>query len=220
MNRQERHALTLGLTTLLAVLGAPMASAQVSNEVWPEVQYHHWFNGRTQAVASMASSFNSSTQMKFQTEQSLSLEYRFTDIFFGRIGIWRGGATEGDNYNEKQLQLDQTFRVQMPSKIITEYRTREDFRSTDTGFSMRFRERIQIQRGFTVGSYAFTPYTSAEVYWDTRYGRLSRYRLTVGVRLPVFNRHYSFDPYLVHQVDTAGDSEVTNGLGLRFNITF
>ncbi len=35
-------------------LAGPMARAQVSNEFWPEVQYHHWFDDRTRVIAMMA----------------------------------------------------------------------------------------------------------------------------------------------------------------------
>jgi hypothetical protein len=78
---------------------------------------------------------------------------------------------------------------------------------------MRFRERIQVQRDFTIDGYTFTPYASAEVYFDTRYDQFARYRLTAGATLPI-HRHFSVEPYLVRQVDFAGNAAITNAIGL------
>ena len=46
--------------------------------------------------------------------------------------------------------------------------------------SCALRERIQVQRDVAIGNYLFTPYASAEVYFDTQYNQMSRYRLTLG----------------------------------------
>jgi hypothetical protein len=156
------------LVVMLVSLAGPMARAQVSNEFWPEVQYHHWFSDRTRAIAMTAVSRDLASHASYQAEQGLTLEHRFTDFFLGRIGYRHGGATDGDPYTENRLLTEQTFRLHLPWKVIAEYRTREDFRWLDTGFSMRLRERIQVQRDFTVDGYTFTPYASAEVYFDTR----------------------------------------------------
>ena len=201
------------LATLLVSLASPMARAQVSNEFWPEVQYHHWFDDRTRAIAMTAVSRDLASQSNYQAEEGLTFDHRFTNYFLGRIGYRHGGATDGDPYNENRLLTEQTFRLYLPSKVIAEYRTREDFRWLDTGFSMRFRERLQVQRDFTVDGYTFTPYASAEVYFDTRYDQFARYRLTAGVTLPI-HRHFSLEPYLVRQVDYAGNFAITNAIGL------
>jgi len=89
----------------------------------------------------------------------------------------------------------------------------------DTGFSVWLRERIQVARDFTIADYTFTPYTSAEVYFDTRYGTFSRYRLTLGVTLPI-DRYISVEPYLVRQVDWVPAGVITNALGFTVIAAF
>jgi hypothetical protein len=37
----------------------------------------------------------------------------------------------------------------LPGAVSVVFRTREDFRWLDTGFSARLRERMQVQRNFT-----------------------------------------------------------------------
>lgn len=206
------------LAALLA-LRAPVALAQEVNEFWPELQYHHWFDDRTRAIAMTAVSRDLAAASSYQAEEGLTLEHRFADFFLGRIGYRHGGATDGDPFNENRLLVEQTFRLHLPSKVIAEYRTREDFRWLDTGFSMRLRERLQVQRDVTIDAWTFTPYASAEVYFDTRYDQFSRYRLTAGVTLPV-DRHFSVEPYLVRQVDYAGNSAITNAIGLLLIAAF
>lgn len=81
------------------------------------------------------------------------------------------------------------------------------------------RERIQVQRDITIGNYLFTPYASAEVYFDTQYKQMSRYRLILGVTLPVCE-HFSVEPYLARQVDNAGSFTITNAIGLTVIASF
>jgi hypothetical protein len=58
----------------------------VSNELWPEVQYHHWFDDRTRAIAMTAVSRDLASQASYQAEEGLTFEHRFTNFFLGRIG--------------------------------------------------------------------------------------------------------------------------------------
>lgn len=207
------------LAAMLVANGATAALAQDSNEFWPEAQFHYWFDDRTRAIAMAAVSRDMGSHASYQAEQGLTLEHRFADFLLGRIGYRHGGATDGDPFNENRLLTEQTLRLHLPSLVIVDVRNRQDFRWLDSEFSMRFRERIQVQRDVTIDSYTFTPYGSAEVFFDTRYGQFSRYRLTAGVTLPVV-RHFSVEPYVVRQVDYVGNSAITNAVGLIFIAAF
>ena len=196
-----------------AAASASSARAEDSNEFWPEAQIHYWFDDRKSRAILMGSlSRNRASDTTYQAEQGLTFEHQFADYFLGRIGYRHGASTEGGAYNENRLLLEQTFRLYLPSKVIVDARTREDFRWLDSGFAVRLRERLQVQRDVTIDNYTFTPYTSAEVFFDTRYGQFARYRLTLGVTLPVV-KHISVEPYLVRQVDWAPAGVITNALG-------
>ena len=58
--------------------------------------------------------------------------------------------------------------------MIVDARTREDFRWLNNGFSVRLRERLQVQRDVRIADYTFTPCSSVELYFDTRYGQFAR----------------------------------------------
>jgi hypothetical protein len=197
----------------LAALAVSSARAEESNEYWPEAQFHYWFNDhRSRAIVMAAYSRNRDSETNYQAEQGLTFEHQFDSWFLGRIGYRHGSATDGGAFTENRLLTEQIFRLYLPGKVIADYRTREDFRWLDTGFSVRLRERLQVQRDVTIDNYAFTPYASAEVTFDTRYGSFSRYRLTLGVTLPIV-RHFSIEPYVVRQVDWVPTGTITNALG-------
>jgi hypothetical protein len=196
------------------------AHAEESNEVWPEAQVHYWFNEhKSRAILMGSLSRNRDSSTTYQAEQGLTFEHQFTDYFLGRIGYRHGASTEGGAYNENRLLLEQTFRLYLPSKVIVDARTREDFRWLDSGFAVRLRERLQVQRDLTIGNYTFTPYTSAEVFFDTRYGQFARYRLTLGTTFPI-DKHISVEPYLIRQVDWVPSGVITNALGFILIMAF
>lgn len=159
----------------------------MSNQFWPEVQYQQWFGDRTRAIGMTAVSRDLASESSNQAEEGLIVEHRFA--------------------------IEQTFGLHMAGQIIAHYRTREDLRWLDTGLSVRIRECIQLQRDCTVDGYPFTPYASAEVFFDTLYGRFAGYRLTADVTLSIY-RHFSLEPYLVRQVDYAGSFAITNAVDL------
>lgn len=115
--------------------------------------------------------------------------------------------------------LEQTFRVAFPAKVMVDFRTREDFRWLDSGYSMRFRERLQVGRDTAIGSYVFTPYVSTEVYFDTRYDQFARYRLIAGSAFPV-GKHLTVEPYFAHQVDFARGWTIVDALGFTVTASF
>lgn len=191
-----------------------------THEFWPELQFHKWFNERQSRAIFMTSvNRDRDSGSNYQAEVGLTMEHHFTDWLWGRLGYRHGNSTDAGPFFENRLIAEQIFRMPLGFGFSADFRTREDFRWLNDGFFVRLRERIQVQRDVTIGSYLFTPYTSAEVYYDTRYNQMSRYRLTLGVTLPVYE-HFYVEPYLVRQVDNAGSFTITNAIGLLLTTTF
>ena len=178
------------------------------------MQFHYWFNDhRSRVIALVASGRNRDTDAAYQAEQGLQVEHQFESFLLGRVGYEHVVATDGGPFFENRALLDQTFRLHLPLQLIVDNRFREELRWLNTGFSVRLRERIQVNRDFKVRGYTLTPYGSAEIFFDTRYGGFSRYRLTFGVTLPIF-RGVSIEPYFVRQEDWLPGNAPTNALGL------
>ena len=207
-----------GVASLL--LTTASAHAGDTLESWPELQFHKWFNERQSRLIFMTSvSRNRDSDSSYQAEAGLTVEHHFADwLWVARLpprqcDRWRAFSGEPP-----------ADRADFPSAPIglgfsADFRTREDFRWLDTGFSMRLRERMLVQRDVTIAHYVFTPYASAEVYFDTRYNQVSRYRLTMGVSLPV-GGDFQVEPYLARQVDTVGSFTITHAFGLVLTTSF
>lgn len=208
------------LAGVVPLLMAAAAHAGENHELWPELQFHKWFNDhQSRAIFMTSVNRDRDSGNSTQAEVGLTFEHHFTDWFWGRLGYRHGNATDGGPFQENRLLAEQIFNMPLGFGFSAAFRTREDFRWLNNGFFVRLRERIQVQRDVTIGDYQFTPYASAEVFYDTQYNTMSRYRLIVGVTLPI-HRHLYFEPYLVRQVDNAGSFTITNAIGLLLTTAF
>jgi hypothetical protein len=216
-----RLVLAITVVGLLQALAAVLpARAEESNQSWPEFQVHYWFNEhRSRAILMGSLSRDRESIGSYQAEQGLTFEHQFAPWFLGRIGYRHGSSTDGGPFTENRLLLEQTFRVALPAKTFIDYRTRTDFRWLNDGFFVRLRERVQVFRDFEIAGYTFTPYTSAEVFFDTRVGAFNRYRLTVGSTFPI-DKHVSVEPYFTRQVDYGPVGAITNALGFILTMAF
>lgn len=207
-------------TFLLALLGQSVAAgAQETQEFWPEVQAHIAIDKATKVIASLAPSRSRETREAYQVDGTLLVEHIFTPWFRGRVGYRHAEATDGGRFREDRLMAEQTFRLELPVGFLIDFRTREDFRFLDTGYSTRLRERAQLQRDTTIADYTFTPYASAEIYWDSRYDRFARYRLIGGVTFPI-GKSVAFEPYYARQVDFYPSDNIVNAWGLVVYVYF
>jgi len=209
------------MAALAMSAGADVARAQTSQayEFWPEIDLVYRFDDSNKAIVMGSTTRNRDSGTAYQGEVGASFDHRFTDFFSARVGYRHANALDGSSFREDRLLTEQTFRVRLPAKVMVDFRTREDFRWLDTGYSMRFRERIQVQRDTTIGTYTFTPYVSSEVYFDTRYDQFARYRLIAGTNFPIHGP-LSIEPYLAHQVDSAPSSKIVDAIGLILIATF
>lgn len=215
-----RCALAVLLATSIAAIGTTaLAQDSESSQFWPEIDIVYRFDKSTKIIGLADTNSDRDSGTTLQGEVGVALDHQFTDVISGRMGYRRARALDGSAFYEDRLLAEQTFRVFLPALVMVDFRTREDFRWLNTGFSGRLRERIQVSREIRIGAYAFTPYASTEVYFDTRYDQFARYRLIVGSNFPVYGP-LSIEPYLARQVDFAPSGAITNAIGLILTATF
>jgi len=95
-----------------------------------------------------------------------------------------------------------------------------ELRSIGGEFSWRYRNRMTIEREFTIKRFRLNPYARGEIYYDSRFDKLSRTALIAGSSFPI-NRHFELEGYLEHQNDSGGSSNRTvNGVGIVVNLYF
>jgi hypothetical protein len=95
-----------------------------------------------------------------------------------------------------------------------------EIRSIEGSESWRYRNRLTIEREFSIGRFRFNPYLRGEIYYDSRHDKFSRNALIGGSAFPI-TRHFELESYFEHQNDSGGSSNRTvNAVGFVANLYF
>ncbi len=126
----------------------------------------------------------------------------------------------GDGSNEHRGVVEVTPRYPLALGVLVSDRSRMDLRSIEGTFSWRYRNRLTVEKEFTIGRVKANPYARAELYYDSRHHKVSRTALIGGSAFPI-TKHIEFESYLEHQNDTGGSSNRTvNGFGIVVNLYY
>ena len=126
----------------------------------------------------------------------------------------------GDSSDEHRGVVEATARYPLTHGMLVSDRNRMDLRSIGGAFSWRYRNRLTVERNFSIRRFKFTPYCRGEIYYDSRHDKVSRTALIGGSSFPI-TRHFEFESYFEHQNDSGGSSNRTvNALGMVANLYF
>ena len=98
-------------------------------------------------------------------------------------------------------------------------RFEDDDRAGEQARPCRLRERARLYRPVEIQDYTFTPAAWTEVFWDSRFGAFSRYRLGLGANLPIY-RAMSVQPYYMREVNFQGSNTIDNIFGMAVITSF
>ncbi len=196
----------------------PRPPSQIT-EFWPEIQLRYKVDPNTQATLAEQVKQNTYTGQVPRVETALSVSHRLTSYFAGGLGFRHINSADGQPLEEERLHAEQTLRVTLPASTLVDFRTTEELRWLLQGYSNRFRERVQVQAPVRVWSYTTTPYGSAELYYDTRFGQISHYVLLGGVTLPV-KAGFSIQPAFEHQVFSLPRALIIDSFNLTMIASF
>ena len=105
---------------------------------------------------------------------------------------------------EERLHIDGTPRANLGAGFTFSDRNRVEFRHVNGVFSMRYRNRSQIERPvrltFNGQEQPITPYFSFEVFYDSRSRAWSRKQIYTGARVPLI-KHVTFNGFYMRQFD-------------------
>lgn len=118
------------------------------------------------------------------------------------LGIGYRYVMPASSPNENRFIMEITPRFPLMHGIVIAVRNRGELRLIAGNLSWRVRERLTLQRTFTVSSYHFTPYSRTEVYYDSKSAKWSRTVLKVGCTFPIRKR-IEIEPGFEHQNDTS-----------------
>jgi len=207
---------------LLGVASDPVHAqrGQEHAEFWPEIQMRHNIDDATTVGLMLRLRASTDQRGLYLSEQSVAVSRNFTDWFTGGMGFLHSNSiTAATRWEEERLILNQVLRVRLPDTFRVDFRTQEEIRWLLRGVSVRLRERAEVTRPVSVEGYSFTPYASAEVFWDSRVRTFDRTRLEAGATFPV-GSSFSFRPYLMHEINYGPIVVTRDVVGLVLTSTF
>ena len=120
---------------------------------------------------------------------------------------------------EHRIVADFNYRWKIGEAGQLTDRTRVDLRNQESGTSQRLRNRLQYEYEIQLGGRPFVPYTNLELYYDTRYDTIARYKFELGATF-VFSPLVELSPYYARQTDTQPRRTDINALGLLLALHF
>jgi Protein of unknown function (DUF2490) len=107
-----------------------------------------------------------------------------------------------------------TFHFPTAGRILISDRNRADLDWSNGGFTWRYRNRLTLERRFTIHSYHPAPYASAEAFYESKYDKWSTTVLYTGCLFPL-GKHVQLDPYYEHENNTGkSPNQQVNAFGL------
>jgi hypothetical protein len=151
---------------------------------------------------------------------------RRVDVVHSHLLVLRVGyvfeKTPSDSkkpFTEHTAVVELTRRFKLPKKILVSDRNRGDLRFKNGEFLPRYRNELTIERSFSLGKRALTPYASVEAFYDSIYDKFDQFRYIAGSEFEV-NKHLVFRAYYLRQHVTDPNSKSTNILGLKAQVFF
>jgi len=121
--------------------------------------------------------------------------------------------------HENRFFFDVTMRLPLRAGFAVSDRNRGEARNIDGTFSQRYRNRLQVERAFSIHDHRFTPYVSSEAYYDRRFHDWVRWQHFIGVRVPV-HQHVTLDSYYLKQNDARSRPGYLQVLGMSVRLDF
>jgi len=113
-----------------------------------------------------------------------------------------------------------TFRFPFTRKLLVTDRNRFDLDWKSHAFTWRYRNRLQVEGPVKLGSYHLTPYASAEIFYQSQYGKISDTAIYAGCLFPI-KKHVQLDPYYEHQNETGKKpNDQLDQIGIILNLFF
>jgi Protein of unknown function (DUF2490) len=98
-----------------------------------------------------------------------------------------------DSPPENRLRLDLASNFPMKANLLISDRNRADLDWQSGKFMWRYRNRLKVERRFTIRSFHPGPYISAETFYQSQYQKWSTTALYAGCSLPL-GKHVEIEP--------------------------
>ena len=117
-----------------------------------------------------------------------------------------------------RIPLAVTSHLPIKAKLLLTDRNRADLDWSSGTFTWRYRNMLSLERTLTIDSYHLIPYTSAEIYYESQYEKVSTTEIYAGSLFPI-RKHFQLKTYYEHQNNTGKHpNKQVHGFGLTLNI--
>lgn len=201
----------------LVLIFPSLAYGQDQSKFWPELDTYVNLSSRTRLFfIAQLSNDQDTRQVQGQFGPNLDfylrpfLRPRLSDLdpaksklLTFRIGYRYLPTLRGDGPTENRPIAELTARFKMPLAVLFSDRNRADFRFVSgKPFSWRYRNRVTVERNFSIRKYRFTPYLRGELFYDSRFDKIAKNSFIIGSVFP-FNKHAEFQLYYEDQRDSS-----------------
>jgi hypothetical protein len=122
--------------------------------------------------------------------------------------------------SENRMVLAVTSNFPLKAGFHISDRNRADLDWKGGTFTWRYRNKLTIDRTFSIRSYHLIPYVAAEPFYESQYGKWSTTSLYAGCLFPV-GKHVEFNAYYEHDNNTnKHPNEQVSSLGLALYLFF
>jgi hypothetical protein len=220
-----RFALLVCLTALLCRGGR---AQQTQTAEFPEIDGYVDITDKYRLMFMVSRSTDGSTVNSAQFGPNLDINFRpllrkglrTNDAAKGNFLTFRIGYQYLDNVgkpNENRVQLALTSRFHLPWSLELSERNRIDLRVISDQFSWRYRNRLTLERSFSIRSLSFSPYARGEIYYDGRSGTWNKNTYSLGATFPIRKR-FELEGYYERENTTGGIPPHVNGIGTTLSI--
>jgi len=228
-----RFFICLVLLIIFSDAAAAQTSAETSEEIWPEVDVFVQVSPKVRLFFLGTVSRAKESKDAFEGQVGAHVDYLLDKNVSFRTGYRRGfslGETD-DTFSEHRLLVEQTFRLFPRGGFLLSDRNRVDLRWVSGKFSVRYRNRLTLEREFMIRDRSYTPYASIEAYYDSRFDTWNRNRYAFGIQWSLRRRgplmkllsarkNVVFDFYFMRQNDSRSQPNHVNALGVVTNLYF
>jgi hypothetical protein len=121
---------------------------------------------------------------------------------------------------ENRMEAVDTLHFPMKGGLLISDRNRADLDWKNGDFTWRYRNKLSLERTFSLRSFHLIPYVAAEPYYESQYNKWSTTSLYAGCYVPV-GKHVQFNTYYEHDNNTGKKpNQQVNSIGLALNLYF
>jgi hypothetical protein len=223
------NCIRVALINFICVLSTGTVGAQSTEgsvadaQLWSEVQALIQFNPRVSLYLFGTLRFGSGLTPFVDEHAGIGVNLRLGKHFMFQPVYRRVTANPLSSraVGEHRFVIDFTGEAPLKGGWRILDRNRIEPRIIRGDFSVRYRNRLQVERTLLLGErkHPLTPYLAGEIFYNSRTRAWNRSRLNLGARLPI-NNHLGLDLYYMYQYDDRSPPNNLHTAAIRFNIEY